>query len=59
MPKTVQLPIEQDTSKTLSPEPLTAEDIAEMLLEAAEVDAFFQTGIPLRSRANLRFRLAN
>jgi hypothetical protein len=59
MPKTVQLPIEQDTSKTRSHEPLTAEDIAEMLLEAAEVDAFFQTGIPLRSRVNLRFRLAN
>ena len=29
-----------------------------MLLEAAEVDAFFQTGIPLRSRLNYRPRLA-
>jgi hypothetical protein len=41
------------------PEVLTAENIAEMLLEAAEVDAFFQTGIPLRSRLNNRLRLAN
>ena len=49
----------QDASKTMLPEVLTAEDIAEMLLEAAEVDAFFQTGIPLRSRLNDRLRLAN
>jgi hypothetical protein len=51
--------MEQDASKTMLPEVLTAEDIAEMLLETAEVDAFFQTGIPLRSRRNHRLRLAN
>ena len=57
MPKSTQVPMEQDASKTI--EVLTAENIAEMLLEAAEVDAFFQTGIPLRSRLNHRLRLAN
>jgi hypothetical protein len=57
MPKSTQVPMEQDASKTI--EVLTAENIAEMLLEAAEVDAFFQTGIPLRSRLNNRLRLAN
>ena len=59
MPKSTQVPMEQDASKTMLPEVLTAENIAEMLLEAAEVDAFFQTGIPLRSRLNYRQRLAN
>jgi hypothetical protein len=59
MPKSTQVPMEQDASKTMLPEVLTAENIAEMLLEAAEVDAFFQTGIPLRSRLNDRLRLAN
>ena len=54
MPKSTQVPMEQDASKTMLPEVLTAENIAEMLLEAAEVDAFFQTGIPLRSRLNDR-----
>jgi hypothetical protein len=54
MPKTSCPPIEHDTPKTLLPEPLTPDDIAEMLKEAAEVDAFFQTGIPLRSRAYLQ-----
>ena len=56
MPKSTQVPMEQDASKTMLPEVL---NIAEMLLEAAEVDAFFQTGIPLRSRLNDRLRLAN
>ena len=59
MPKSTQVPMEPGASKTMVPEVLTAEDIAEMLLEAAEVDAFFQTGIPLRSRLNDRLRLAN
>ena len=57
MPKSTQVPMEQDASKTMLPEVFTEENIAEMLLEAAEVDAFFQTGIPLRSRLN--DRLAN
>ena len=59
MPKSTEVPMEQDASKTMLPEVLTAEDIAEMLLEAAEVDAFFLTGIPLRSRLNHRLRLTN
>ena len=59
MPKSTQVPMEQDASKTMLPEVLTAENIAEMLLEAAEVDAFFLAGIPLRSRLNHRLRLAN
>jgi hypothetical protein len=54
MPKTISPPIGQDTPKTLLPEPLTPDDIAEMLTEAAELDAFFQTGIPGRSRAYLQ-----
>jgi hypothetical protein len=58
MPKTICPPIEHDTPKTLLPEPLTPDDIAEMLTEAAEVDAFFQTGIPRRSRAYLQGSIA-
>jgi hypothetical protein len=58
MPKTSELPAEPAPAKAPLPETLTAEDIAEMLAEAAELDIYFQTGIPPRARAMLLRRLA-
>jgi hypothetical protein len=49
--------VETKPAKLPLPEVLTAEDIADMLAEAAEVDAYFQMGFPRRSRASFRRRV--